>query len=56
MSELSPDTRLVVARELLLGVVRERTGLPVEQEANVQEAVEHIDRTRSLLEEGPDGR
>ncbi len=54
MSDITQRTRLMAARELLLGIPRGYTSMPAEQEANVQEAVEHIDRTLALLGEVPE--
>lgn len=52
MVDLTQETRLAASRELLLGIVRQQTSLPAEQEASIQEAVEHIDQARTLLEAG----
>ena len=50
MSECSADTHLVAARELLLSVGQQYTSLPAEQQAHIQEAVEHINQVEQSME------
>lgn len=51
MAEISRETHLLAAQEFLHAVGRETTSLTPEQQANIQEAIEHIERTRKLLAE-----
>lgn len=44
------ESYLLASRELLLSVGQNNPGLSAEEQANIQEAVEHIDRTRRLLD------
>ncbi|WP_170938242.1 hypothetical protein [Halorubrum sp. Hd13] len=46
MSDCSPDTYLVAARELLVAVGQRHPHMPSEQRALVQEAIEHVDRVQ----------
>lgn len=52
-TEPRPETRLLAARELLLGVLRGKTVPEPEQEAHLHEAVRHIERCQMLEREGP---
>lgn len=51
MNHPSPDTYLLASRELLLSLGQNTPGLTAEEQANIQEAVEHIDRTRKLIDD-----
>lgn len=45
MNQPSSETYLIAARELLLTLGQSRPDLSAEAHANIQEAIEHIDRT-----------
>ena len=49
MTSLSPETQLAASKELLLALGRAHTRLPAEQQANLQEAIEYIERTEQFF-------
>lgn len=51
MSECSSGTHLVAARELLVAVGQRHPRMPSEQQALVQEAIEHVDQVRHAMEQ-----
>lgn len=50
MNGCSPDTHLIAAKELLLTVGQGHTSLPAEQQALIQEAIEHVTQVQRSME------
>lgn len=51
MTDLSQDTLLLAARELLLSFGQQRTTLTGEQQAHLQEAIEHVESVQRTVDE-----
>lgn len=51
MAECSPDTYLLAAKELLVATGQGYTSLSAEQQALIQEAIEHIAQVQHSMEQ-----
>lgn len=49
MTTQTPETYLLASKELLLTIGQNRPDMTAEQQSNLQEAIEHIEKTRNLL-------